>query len=104
MARRPSADDLRRLCGLSLMPTEKVHFAQTSVDPKSGAGGKPLCSAIVALVTADPSAFAPRRWGSDRDPIPARRYSGTSRGEPSSNAICVAPARLTVSEKTSGRL
>ena len=58
MTQRPSADDLKRLWGLSVMPTEKVYFAQSYVDRKTGADGKPLCSAIVALVTDDPSTFS----------------------------------------------
>ena len=58
MAQRPNPDDLKRLWNLSLMPTEKVYFTQSYVDPKTGADGKPLCSAIVALVTDDPSSFS----------------------------------------------
>ncbi len=58
MAPRPSADDLRRLWNLVEMPTERVYFRQTYVDPKAGPDGKPLCSAIVALVTSDPSTFS----------------------------------------------
>jgi uncharacterized protein len=58
MAPRPSADDLKRLWNLSEMPTERVFFRQSYVDPKAGSDGKPLCSAIVALVTSDPSTFS----------------------------------------------
>ena len=58
MSRRPTADDLQRLWSLSVMPTEKVYFTQTYVDPRTGAEGKPLCSAIVALVTDDPATFS----------------------------------------------
>jgi predicted cupin superfamily sugar epimerase len=58
MAQRPSADDLKRLWNLSVMPTEKVYFTQSYVDQKTGGDGKPLCSAIVALVTDDPSTFS----------------------------------------------
>ena len=58
MGPRPSADDLKRLWNLSEMPTERVFFRQTYVDPKAGSDGKPLCSAIVALVTDDPSTFS----------------------------------------------
>jgi hypothetical protein len=58
MTQRPNADDLMRLWDLSVMPTEKVYFAQSYVDEKTGADGKPLCSAIVALVTDDPSTFS----------------------------------------------
>ena len=58
MAQRPNADDLIRLWKLSVMPTEKVYFTQSYVDRKAGADGKPLCSAIVALFTDDPSTFS----------------------------------------------
>jgi uncharacterized protein len=58
MAQRPNVDDLTRLWKLSVMPTEKVYFTQSYVDPKIGADGKPLCSAIVALLTNDPSSFS----------------------------------------------
>lgn len=58
MGPRPSADDLKRLWNLSEMPTERVFFRQSYVDPKTGNDGKPLCSAIVALVTSDPSTFS----------------------------------------------
>ena len=58
MTQRPNADDLKRLWDLSVMPTEKVYFTQSYVDRKTGADGKPLCSAIVALVTDDPSTFS----------------------------------------------
>jgi predicted cupin superfamily sugar epimerase len=58
MAPRPSADDLKRLWNLSEMPTERVFFRPSYVDPKAGSDGKPLCSAIVALVTSDPSTFS----------------------------------------------
>lgn len=55
---RPSADDLKRLWNLSEMPTERVFFTQTYVDPKADSDGKPLCTAIVAMVTQDPSTFS----------------------------------------------
>ena len=58
MAQRPNADDLKRLWKLSVMPTEKVYFTQSYVDPKTGADGKPLCSATIALLTDDPSTFS----------------------------------------------
>ena len=58
MGPRPSAVDLKRLWNLAEMPTERVFFRQTYVDPKAGSDGKPLCSAIVALVTDDPSTFS----------------------------------------------
>jgi hypothetical protein len=40
------------------MPTERVLFLQTYVDPKTGPDGRPLCSSIIALVTSDPSTFS----------------------------------------------
>jgi uncharacterized protein len=40
------------------MPTENVRFSQSYVDDKIGPDGKPLCSAIVALLVDDPSAFS----------------------------------------------
>lgn len=55
---RPSAEDLQRLWGLSTMPTENVLFSQTYVSPESGVDGNPTCTAIVAMVTADPSSFS----------------------------------------------
>jgi len=55
---RPSAEDLQRLWGLSTMPTENVLFSQTYVSPDIGVDGKPTCTAIVAMVTADPSSFS----------------------------------------------
>ena len=55
---RPSADELRRHWGLAEMQTEQVFFIQTYVDPKSGADGRSLCSAIIAMVTDDPATFS----------------------------------------------
>jgi predicted cupin superfamily sugar epimerase len=40
------------------MPTENVRFSQSYVDDKVGPDGKPLCSAIVALLVDDPSVFS----------------------------------------------
>jgi predicted cupin superfamily sugar epimerase len=40
------------------MPTENVRFSQSYVDDKIGPDGKPLCSAIVALLVDDPSVFS----------------------------------------------
>jgi predicted cupin superfamily sugar epimerase len=58
VARRPSIDELVELWGLTTMPTENVRFRQSYVDPKVGPDGKPLCSAIVALLTDDPTVFS----------------------------------------------
>jgi predicted cupin superfamily sugar epimerase len=40
------------------MPTENVRFFQSYVDDEIGTDGKPLCSAIVALLVDDPSVFS----------------------------------------------
>ena len=40
------------------MPTENVRFSQTYVDARTGADGKPLCSAIIALLVDDPTVFS----------------------------------------------
>ena len=40
------------------MPTENVLFWQSYVDDKIGRDGKPLCSAIVALLVDDPNVFS----------------------------------------------
>src|SRR6266508_3579474 len=40
------------------MPTENVLFWQSYVDDKIGPDGKPLCSAIVALLLDDPDVFS----------------------------------------------
>jgi predicted cupin superfamily sugar epimerase len=40
------------------MPTENVQFCQTYVDPRTGPDGKPLCSAIIALLVDDPTVFS----------------------------------------------
>lgn len=55
---RPTPGQLRELWGLAKMPTENVEFYQSYVDPKSGPDGKPLCSAIVALLIDDPEVFS----------------------------------------------
>jgi uncharacterized protein len=58
MSTRPTAEQLMHHWGLEAMVTEKVFFRQTYVDPRTGPDGKSLCTAIVALVTADPSTFS----------------------------------------------
>jgi len=40
------------------METERVWFRQTYIDPKGGPDGKPLCTAIIALVTNDAAMFS----------------------------------------------
>jgi predicted cupin superfamily sugar epimerase len=56
--RRPSPQALVELWNLKTMPTENVQFTQSYVDGKIGPDGKPLCSAIVALLTSDPAVFS----------------------------------------------
>jgi uncharacterized protein len=58
MKSRPSAEELKQLWGLTTMPTEDVLFTQTYASPENGPDGKPICTAIVAMVTADPSSFS----------------------------------------------
>ena len=55
---RPSPEQLVELWDLRTMPTENVRFWQSYVDDKIGPDGKPLCSAIVALLVDDPSVFS----------------------------------------------
>lgn len=59
MTRRPSAAELRELWQLtSLMPQEDVWFTPTYESPGKGADGKPAGTAMIAMVTADPSSFS----------------------------------------------
>ncbi len=55
---RPTAQQLVELWQLTTMPTENVQFFQSYVDTEIGPDGKPICSAIVALLVDDPSAFS----------------------------------------------
>jgi len=55
---RPTAARLTELWGLSTMPAENVAFAQTYVDTKIGSDGKPLCTAMIGMVTDDPETFS----------------------------------------------
>jgi predicted cupin superfamily sugar epimerase len=55
---RPTVAELVALWGLTTMPTENVRFSQTYVDLKIGPDGKPLSSAIVALLVDDPEVFS----------------------------------------------
>ena len=55
---RPTPEQLVELWNLRTMPTENVRFLQSYVDDKIGPDGKPLCSAIVALLVDDPSVFS----------------------------------------------
>jgi hypothetical protein len=58
MPTRPSADDLKRRWGLTEMETEHVWFTQTYIDPRVNPDGRALCSAIIALVSDDPTTFS----------------------------------------------
>ncbi|MPZ85445.1 MAG: cupin domain-containing protein [Actinophytocola sp.] len=58
MARRPTAAELRDLWRLTPLPTEDVLFTQTYDSPGKGPDGKPICNAMIAMVTADPSSFS----------------------------------------------
>jgi len=55
---RPTPRELIELWNLTTMPTENVRFTQSYVDDKVGPDGKPLCSAIVALLVDDPAVFS----------------------------------------------
>jgi hypothetical protein len=56
---RPRPEQLVEFWNLRTMPTENVRFWQSYVDDKIGPDGKPLCSAIVALLVDDPFVFSP---------------------------------------------
>src|SRR5207247_7746464 len=58
MRTRPRSEQLVELWNLTTMPTENVLFWQSYVDDKIGLDGKPLCSAIVALLVDDPDVFS----------------------------------------------
>ncbi|MGI9287127.1 MAG: cupin domain-containing protein [Pseudomonadales bacterium] len=58
MSRIPTAEELIERWGLEQMSTENVLFSQTYVAPDNGHDGKPLCTAIVALLTDDPNSFS----------------------------------------------
>lgn len=59
MTRKPSAAELTELWGLtSMLPQEDVLFTPTYVAPATDADGKPLGSAMVGMLTADPSSFS----------------------------------------------
>ncbi len=59
MTRRPTAAELADLWQLrSLMPQEDVLFTPTYESPGKGADGKPLGTAMVAMLTPSPSSFS----------------------------------------------
>jgi len=53
-----TAADLVRLFDMADMGTENVKFRQTWVSTATGPDGKPLGTAIVALMTGDPGSFS----------------------------------------------
>ena len=53
-----AAVEPERALALKGAPTENVRFSQSYVDDEVGPDGKPLCSAIVALLDDDPSVFS----------------------------------------------
>lgn len=56
---RPTLAQLRELWHLrTLLPQEDVLFTPTYESAGKGADGKPLCNAMIAVVTASPGSFA----------------------------------------------
>lgn len=55
---RPSAEELRQLWQLTTMPQEDVLFIPTYESAGRGPDGKPLCTAIVAMVTGQAGSFS----------------------------------------------
>lgn len=55
---RPTVEELRQLWQLTKMPQEDVLFTQTYESAGKGADGKPLCTATVAMFTAEPGSFS----------------------------------------------
>jgi uncharacterized protein len=58
MTRELTGADLVRLFGMADMETENVQFRQTWISARTGPDGKPLGTAIVALLTGDPGSFS----------------------------------------------
>ena len=84
---RPSPEQLVEFWNLRTMPTENVRFWQSYVDDKIGPGGKPLCSAIVALLPATPPCVA-QQPGHDASSTSARPGSPCRL----SGRVCFGPA------------
>lgn len=55
---RPTVEQLVELWGLRKMPQEDVLFTPTYESAATGADGKPLCNAMVAVFTAEPGSFS----------------------------------------------
>jgi len=58
MTGRPSVAQLRELWGLTKLPQEDVLFVQTYDSRDRGADGKPVCNAMVAVLTDEPGSFS----------------------------------------------
>ncbi len=58
MPRQLTAADLVRVFDMADMGTESLQFRQTWISAAQGADGRPLGTAIVALLTADPGSFS----------------------------------------------
>jgi uncharacterized protein len=57
-AMRPTAEELRLFWQLTKMPQEDVLFSHTYESAGTGPDGKPLCTATVAMMTAEPGSFS----------------------------------------------
>ncbi len=55
---RPTADQLRQLWQMTTMPQEDVLFTPTYESPGRGPDGKPLSTAMLAMVTDEPGSFS----------------------------------------------
>lgn len=55
---RPSAEELRQLWRMTKLPQEDVLFTPTYESAGRGVDGKPLCTAMVAMFTAEPGSFS----------------------------------------------
>lgn len=58
VGKQPTIDELVEYWKLVPMETENILFSQSYVGPALGTDGKPLSTAIVAMVTADPLSFS----------------------------------------------
>ena len=58
MKKIPTAQQLIELWQLEKMQTEGVMYVQNYISPRTGADGKRLSTAIVALLTDDPASFS----------------------------------------------
>ena len=56
---RPTVEQLRLLWQMTKLPQEDVLFTPTYESVATGADGKPLCNAMVAMFTDEPGSFSP---------------------------------------------